>query len=144
MDLYKILEEADSIFIAYDDPCSPRKKVCTHESQIDNNYEKTDNASTPVKTRRAIKKLGLSNDQYTQGRALINQPSIIHKVHRMRRSELEYTISFAIECKKKQTGKRKGKATDRPASRHLITSRFSKRSINAYNNHIYESHTPIT
>ena len=143
--LYTILNDSSKIFIAYEDPINPRKKKYTQETQIkDAGHAKIDKTSTPVKTRSAIKKLRLSNDQYTQGRSYINEPSIIHKIHKMKRSELEYIISFAEECKKKYIRNPKTPTPDQPAKRRLITSRLSKRSKEAYNNHLYESHIPIT
>ena len=143
-DIYDILGKAGKIYIAYEDPRQPMAREVISKHMIhDPPTDPKPMASTPVRTREMIQKLSLSDNSYTAGRAAREDPSILHRVHTMNRSELEYVIEFAITCKKRQVT-RITHNPDKPAARRAITSRWTKRSIDAYTSHLMASHTSIT
>ena len=144
-DVYDILGKSDEIYIAYEDPRHPRAREVVLKHMIHDPPTATAHTeSTPVLTRKAIQKLHLSDNKYTLGRTTHGDPSILHKVHTMNRSELEYTVEFAVTCKKRQHTARTAQNPDRPATRRAITSRWTRRSIDAYTSHLMASHTSIT
>ena len=143
-DIYEILGKAEKIYIAYEDPRHPREREVILKHIIHDPPTAPEiMESTPVRTRKVIQAMSLSDNNYTAGRATREDPSILHRVHTMNRSELEYVIEFAVTCKKRQT-KRTTHNPSKPAIRRAITSRWTKRSIDSYTSHLMASHTSIT
>ena len=89
LDIYKILKEADHIYIAYSDPLSPRRHEINTDPQIHTSLEpSTDmDTSTSMSTRKLINNLSHHKDYFQRGRSRIGNPSILHRVHNMTRSE---------------------------------------------------------
>ena len=144
-DIYKILQEADYIYIAYTDPLLPRGHEINTDPQIHTSLEpSTDmDTSTPTTTRKLLHKLSSHKDYFQRGRSRIGDPSILHRVHSMTRSELEYNIQYADSCLKRISSTHTPGYLLKPSRRRLITSRLSQRAAESYNNMIYRSDTSI-
>ena len=145
-DIYKTLKEADHIYIAYSDPLLPRRHEINTEPQIHTSLEPLTNmnTSTPIRTRKLIHDLSNHKDYFQRGRARIGDPSILHRVHNMSRSELEYNVQYADTCLKRLSSTHTPGYLLKPSRRRLITSRLSERAADAYRNMIYKSDTSIT
>ena len=145
-DIYNTLKNTDYIYIAYSDPLSPRLHEINTDPQIHTSLEpSTDmDTSTPISTRKLLHKLSHHKDYFQRGRSRIGDPTILHRVHNMTRSELEYNVLYADTCLKRLSSTHTPGYLLKPSRRRLITSRLSERAANAYRNMIYKSDTSIT
>ena len=100
--------------------------------------------STPIRTRKHIRNLSKHSDTFQRGRAHIGDPSILHRIHKMTRSELEYNILYAEKCLMRLSPKHTPGYLLKPSRRRLITSRWTPRAADSYHNMIYKSDVPIT
>ena len=87
------------------------------------------------------------HDKINIGRSELGIPHILHRIHAMKRSELEQTIRFAkqntkIKIKKKIN--KPNKDINKPSKRRTITSRWTKTAKDAFERHQQQSYVPIT
>ena len=123
-----------------------RRHEINTEPQIHTSLEPITNmdTSTPIRTRKLIHELSNHKDYFQRGRSRIGDPSILHRVHNMSRSELEYNVQYADTCLKRLSSIHTPGYLLKPSRRRLITSRLSERAADAYRNMIFKSDTSIT
>ena len=156
-----ILETADEVYIAYDDPRHPRtrqiatKQVCSSSPRPQ---------LTPQSTQQQAHKVlhGLNDDDTIEGRlhATMHTPHILHMLHTMTRPELENHAALGTGCRKRRRAAAvtpDPRKEDKPTKRRLITSRWNMaQEIQYYEkmkpsavtqcipNNTYAHDTPIT
>ena len=149
LSIYDNLEIADYSFVAYEDPMCPRKRKTTYEGKITqlSRMHHKEKINTRASTRRTIIERIETSKSQRIAHIMSSDPSIMYRVHSMKRSELEYCIQFGSICSKFQRRKcisKSPRKANEPTRRRIMTSRWSKEQVDAYSQVVFASHTSIT
>ena len=153
-DIFEIMQTADYMHIAYDDPLLPRSRLPKTQKKPSDILNITPptlftspppTQSTRITARALIRSDRDNNPTYTLARKSTADPPLLHRVHLATRSELEYHISYSTRCKKRRVlNTPQPRDINKPIRRRTMTSRWPPSQKNRYNNLTYQYGPDIT